>query len=69
MKNEPDYDKVAATVVKNAAGKLGLKNQSDMPWTVMLPTGEVRVVKPGEGMPAAKGLKIRFGQNETGEIK
>ncbi len=69
VKNEPDYDKVAATVVKNAAGKLGLKNQSDMPWTVMLPTGEVRVVKPGEGMPAAKGLKIRFGQNETGGIK
>jgi hypothetical protein len=46
----------------------GLKNTSDTPWTVMLPDGGVRVVNKGEGMPAKPGLKVRFGQGETGEF-
>lgn len=69
LKDEDNYDLAAATVVKNPAGKIGIKNGSGMPWTVTLPSGEIKVVKSGEGMPAIKGFKIRFGQNANGEIK
>lgn len=69
IKDEDNYDLVAATVVKNAAGKIGIKNNSGMPWTVIIPSGEVKVVKPGEGMPAISGFKIKFGQHSNGEIK
>lgn len=48
---------------------VGLENISDTPWTVILPDGQSRVVGKGHSLPAKKGFKIRFGQDETGEIK
>lgn len=50
-------------------GLVGLENDSDTPWTILLPGGQSRVVGKGQSLPAKKDFKIRFGQNETGEIK
>ena len=50
-------------------GLVGLENDSDTPWTILLPDGQSRVVGKGQSLPAKKNFKIRFGQNETGEIK
>ena len=58
--------KAGEVVMKN--GATGLKNISSTPWTAMLSDGSVRVINKGEGMPAKPGLKVRFGQGETGEF-
>ena len=54
-------------MIKN--GKLGLINQSNYPWTVILSDGSVRIVGSGAGMPLKPGMRIKFGnQGENGEI-
>lgn len=58
--------KAGEAVVKG--GAVGIKNTSDTPWTAILPDGSVRIINKGEGMPAKVGLKVRFGQGETGEF-
>ena len=60
-------NKVGKAITKQ--GMVGLENNSDTPWTVILPDGRSRVVEKGHSMPAQKGFKIRFGQDATGEIK
>ena len=67
ISDEQDRDAKAGEVVIKG-GATGLKNTSDTPWTAMLPDGGVRVINKGEGMPAKPGLKVRFGQGETGEF-
>lgn len=47
---------------------IGLENTSSISWTAILPDGSCRVVNKGESMPAKKGLKVKFGQGETGEF-
>lgn len=64
-----DYDKVVGrTVVKN--NEVGLCNNSGESWTVTCLDGSQRVVADGQGMPARKGYKIKFGnQGETAVIE
>lgn len=57
----------AETIIKG--GEVGLVNRSNVDWDVTLPNGNVNLVRPGEGMPARSGFKIRFGiQGCDGEI-
>jgi len=64
-----DYDKVVGkTIVKN--GEVGLCNNSGESWTVTCLDGSQRVVADGQGMPARKGYKIKFGnQGETAVVE
>ena len=64
-----DYDKVVGrTIVKN--GEIGLSNNSGESWTVTCLDGSQRVVADGQGMPARKGYKIKFGnQGETAVVE
>lgn len=50
-------------------GRIAIENRSDTPWTVILPDGQFKVVNKSHGFLSVKGLRIRFGQNATGEIK
>ena len=65
-----DYTKAVSTVIRNTKNPSlwGLRNESGVQWTVQLPTGEVRLVENGSGMPAQPGLKIRFTKEGNGEI-
>lgn len=67
ISDEQDRNVKAGEVVVKG-GAVGIKNISDTPWTAMLPDGSVRIINKGEGMPAKVGLKVRFGQGETGEF-
>lgn len=61
-------DIAAETIIKN--GEAGLVNRSKVDWDVMLPSGNVNLVHPGDAMPARGGFRIRFGiQGYTGEIE
>lgn len=68
VSDETDIDCKAGRVIARQ-GIIGLENSSDTSWTVILPDGQSRVIGKGQSFPAKKGFKIRFGQNETGEIK
>ena len=67
ISDEQDRNLMAGEVVVKG-GAVGIKNTSDTPWTAILPDGSVRIINKGEGMPAKVGLKVRFGQGETGEF-
>lgn len=67
ISDEQDGNVKAGEVVVKG-GAVGVKNTSDTPWTAILPDGSVRIINKGEGMPAKVGLKVRFGQGETGEF-
>lgn len=67
ISDEQDRNMMAGEVVVKG-GAVGIKNTSDTPWTAILPDGSVRIINKGEGMPAKVGLKVRFGQGETGEF-
>lgn len=47
---------------------LGLQNISTITWTVETPSGKLKPVAPNEIMPTKTGLKIKFNQNDSGEI-
>jgi hypothetical protein len=49
-------------------GEVYLKNTTSNPWTMMLPDSTVQVARKGDKVPARSGLKVRFGQGETGEF-
>ena len=67
ISSEPDINvKAGEVVVKH--GTIGIKNITKTPWTVILPDSSVKIINKGDSFPAQKGLKIRFGQGETGEI-
>jgi hypothetical protein len=64
---EPDINvKSGEVIVKH--GTIGMKNISKTPWTVILPDSSAKIINKGDSFPAQKGLKIRFGQGEIGEI-
>ena len=67
VSDETNHEVVVGRTIKRG-DMVGLENTSSMPWTVILPDGNARVVNKGESMPAKKGLKVRFGQGETGEF-
>lgn len=68
VSSQTDYMQQAGEVVVKG-GEAGLVNQSNYPWTVIIPDGSVKIINPGMGLPLRKGLKIRFGnQGETGEL-
>lgn len=69
VRDSKDLDEVAGEVVVGSAGAWGIRNTGKLVWTVFLPDGNARLVNPGQGMPAQKGLKIKFGSDLTGEIK
>lgn len=68
---ENDYDTVVGEVIRNKMDpkKWGLRNESKVTWTVMLPDGvTIKNIAPHEGMPAIPGCKIRFSKEVTAEI-
>lgn len=68
VRDSKDLDDVTGEVVIGSAGAWGIRNTGKLVWSVVLPNGTQRIVNPGQGMPAQKGLKIRFGSDLTGEI-
>lgn len=67
ISSEQDMNVKAGEVVLKR-GIMGMKNISHTPWTVILPDSSVKIINKGDSFPVRKGLKIRFGQGETGEI-
>ena len=67
VSDETNNEVIVGRTVKRG-DMVGLENTSSTPWTAILPDGNARVVNRGESMPAKKGLKVRFGQGETGEF-
>lgn len=67
VSSEQDKNLITAEVIKKG-GSIGLRNLSNTIWTVILPDGSTRIINNGDDMPAKAGFKIRFGQEETGEI-
>lgn len=65
-----DYTKVVGTVICNPKNPnmWGIRNESGIQWTVTTPTGEMKLIDHNAGMPAMKGLKIRFSKDGNGEI-
>lgn len=60
---------VFGIVVKNPqTGKLGVKNNSGVTWAVTLPSGEIRNIEDGKGLPAMPDLKIKFNHDVTALI-
>lgn len=66
-----DYHTVVGECIRNTIdpSKWGLRNCSNLQWTVTTSNGEVKLVNGGTGMPLLPGLKIRFTKEMTGEIK
>ena len=69
VKDYKDLDEVAGEVIVGSAGAWGIRNSGKLVWTVILPNNSIKLVNPGQGMPAQKGLKIKFGSDQIGEIK
>ena len=67
VSSEQDKNLITAEVIKKG-GTIGLRNLSNTIWTVILPDGSTRIINNGDDMPGKAGFKIRFGQEETGEI-
>ena len=67
ISSEQDMNVKAGEVVLKR-GIMGMKNISHTPWTVILPESSVKIINKGDSFPVHKGLKIRFGQGETGEV-
>ena len=67
VSDEKDRNVVVGQVVEKK-GEAGIKNSSSSPWTLILPDSSVKIINKGDGVPARTGLKVRFGQGETGEF-
>ena len=67
VSDEKDRNVTVGQVVEKK-GETGIKNTSDTPWTLILPDASVKIIGKGDRVPAGNGLKIRFGQGETGEF-
>jgi uncharacterized Zn ribbon protein len=67
ISSEQDMNVKAGEVVLKR-GIMGMKNISHTPWTVILPDSSVKIINKGDSFTLHKGLKIRFGQGETGEV-
>ncbi len=68
VKDSKNMDELVGEVVVGSAGSWGIKNTGKMVWTVFLSNGSVKMINPGQGFPAKKGLKVKFGSDLTGEI-
>ena len=58
--------KTGEVIVKH--GVVGIKNISKTQWTVIQPDLSVKIINKGDSFHVQKGLKVRFGQGEIGEI-
>lgn len=58
--------KTGEVIVKH--GVVGIKNISKTQWTVIQPDLSVKIINKGDSFRVQKGLKVRFGQGEIGEI-
>lgn len=59
-----DLSESCGEVVTNPiTGKIGIKNISEETWAVTLPSGEIRNVEGGRGLPAIPDLKIKFNKD------
>lgn len=67
ISNEKDRTAVVGCVVEKK-GEICIKNTTLTPWTMILPDSTSQVVRKGDRVPAQSGLKVRFGQGETGEF-
>ena len=67
VSDEKDRTKVVGQVVEKK-GEVGIKNTTETPWTLILPDSTVKIINKGDGVPARTGIKVRFGQDETGEF-
>ena len=67
VSDEKDRNVVVGQVVEKK-GEVGIKNTSSSPWTLILPDSSVKIINKGNGVPARRGLQVRFGQGETGEF-
>lgn len=67
ISDEKDRAAVVGSVVEKK-GEICIKNTTSTPWTMILPDSTVQVVRKGDRVPAQSGLKVRFGQGETGEF-
>lgn len=64
-----DLSESYGLVVTNSnTGKIGIKNISGETWAVTLPTGEIRNIEDGRGLPAVSDLKIKFNKDITALI-
>lgn len=65
-----DFKEVKGEIVasKSDASLLGLKNNSGTVWTAILPTGASKSYADGQTIKLGRGLKINFGNGNTGEI-
>ena len=68
VRDTKDLDEVAGEVIVGSAGAWGIRNTGRLVWSVFLPDGQMRLVNPGQGMPAQRGLKVKFGSDLTGTI-
>jgi hypothetical protein len=67
VSDQKDRNAVVGQVVEKK-GEVGIKNTTEMPWTLILPDSTVKIINKGDGVPARTGIKVRFGQDETGEF-
>ena len=67
ISNEKDRAAVVGCVVEKK-GDICIKNTTSTPWTMILPDSTSQVVRKGDRVPSQSGLKVRFGQGETGEF-
>lgn len=68
MTNNSSNDDAVAGEVVDKNGNLGIVNRSEQTWTGIRQDGQMKVAANGQGLPAMKGLTIKFGQGETGQI-
>lgn len=59
-----DLSESYGVVVTNpTTGKIGIKNISGETWAVTLPSGEIKNIEDGRGLPAISDLKIKFNKD------
>ncbi|MDE6091586.1 MAG: hypothetical protein K2G14_00640, partial [Ruminococcus sp.] len=65
-----DYKKEMGEVVlsRSIPAVSGLKNNSGRTWTAVAPNGASKNYESGQVIKLVKGLKIRFGNGNDGEI-
>lgn len=65
-----DFTVSTAKVILNKLdpNKIGLRNEGNHTWTVILPNGDTRLKAPGEVVTLHKGIKIDFGRDTIGSI-
>lgn len=70
LTDQDDFREEMGTVMasRNHPEILGLKNESERPWTAILPSGAYRQYKKDEIIRLGRGLKIDFGNGNEGVV-